>query len=230
MAWLNENRRVWALTLATALVASGIGLGVALIGGDGPPASTPRPTESPEATTSPPPTPTASPAASPTATPTRSPAATPLKTAPPAQDAANVDCDQTPTFCTSSTGRMTITDGRLSSNGKTDHSTNYANLPRTTMTWRFLQPGGTEADNGDEVERLRVTVLVENGTSDRTFVFPRREIALQLTRNADNVATAPSRGDPLDLPPGGSFEISFDQPITADGAYEWRGKTWFYEK
>lgn len=233
MAWLGGPRRVWALTLATAVVAAGIGLAIALLagGGDEQAEETPVPTLM-LAPTTPPQTPTPSPTATPesTATPSPSPAASPSPTVPPTREAASVNCNETPKFCTNVTGLMTVEGGDLESHGKIEHSTDYSDVPTSSMTWTFLKSDGSEAKEGDEVTKLRVFVVVENKTANRTFVFPRREIALVTTRNGNELTTPKTTGASFEMPPGGKLDSSFEVPITSDGSYEWRGKTWFYEK
>lgn len=224
--------RVWALTAATAVVATGIGLAVALIGGGGDEeaAETPLPTLTLAPTLSPTPAPSPSPTETPEATSTPAHTASPAPTVPPTREAASVDCAREPTFCTNVTGRMTVQNGRMTSQGRVEHSTDYSDAPTSSMTWLFLDSDGSEAEEGDRVTRLRVFVVVENKTANRTFVFPRREVLLETKRDGEPLDPIRTTGPSFEMPPGAKLDSSFEVPVTSDGSYEWRSKTWFYEK
>lgn len=183
-----------------------------------PPARTAAPTMSPA--------PTVSPTTAPTAMPTKAPSSG----SPPRTVAAkSVDCGRTPSFCSQSAGTMAVRDGELVSKGATNYGTNYANVPKTTMTWRILRADGAEAHRGDAASKMVVQVSIHNAT-DRTFVFPRREVALVVELNGETFHEVATEGPPFTMTPGGRLNARFDVPIAYDGDYRWRAKTWFYER
>lgn len=186
---------------------------------------TPPPLTLPTAT----PTPTGSPA--PSATPSESPTATPAPQPPPArQHARDVDCDRTPTYCSSTTGTMEVSDDKLVRSGTIQHSIDYSSVPDTTMTWHITREGGGgDARNGDDVETLEVAVEIRNDTNS-TWVIPNREVALIVTVDEEKVHELVTEGGDFVMRPGGSITARYTIPIAFEGKYEWRAKTWFYQR
>lgn len=236
---MNESRRIWALTALSAVVISAIGLAIATVGGgDGDdqaiatpsapivsaspslePTLTPPPDESPAATSVASPTTSVAPTTAPTTAPTP----------PPSGSASTVNCSQTPSYCSSTTGVMVIGGGNLGSESEIQHGTDYTHVPKTTMTSTPVKADGSEAKPGDEVKKLKVRVVVRNGT-DKTFVFPKREVALDVERDGDSYRKLKTDGPAFEMPPKGEMVANFEVPIGGNGQYTWRGKTFFYQK
>jgi hypothetical protein len=245
---MQPMQKTLIIVLITALAGAGIGVGATLLLRDdddrGVAIPTPFSTFSPDVspTESPSPSPTASPTVSPattaaaTATPVATSSTTSTSTEPPSgsapatRRATSVNCNTEPQFCSNATG-MRVSNGRLadtsqSPGGRTDPS----RYPTITMTTRFLRPGGGTAQEGDEFSTIVVDVLVENRTSNRTFVFPRREVALVITKNGQAYDTLLTRGEGFQMPPQGKLRAHYERPFLADGNYRWVAKTWYYTK
>jgi hypothetical protein len=235
---LSLNARMWVAALATAVVAAGIGLVIAVTspsGDDGvqalaSPTPSPLATEfAPEETESPLPTEAASPDVSPTLSPS---SPTPATAAPPTtarnRDPKTIDCAKEPRLCSDVTGTMTIKDGKLASSRNIPSGTDYSGVPETRMTTTILKPNQQPARQGDEVGWIKVRVDVENDTN-RTFVFPQRRVALVVRfKNKDDVNQ--TTGPYTEVPPGGALHADFLNPEIEDGTYQWRAKVWFYAK
>jgi hypothetical protein len=121
---------------------------------------------------------------------------------------------------------MEIRDDKLVSSGSIQHPTDYSAVPNTTMTWRIVREGGGDARNGDDVERLEVTVEVRNDTS-RTWVIPRREVALVVELDGERLHELVTEGPDFEMRPGGALTARYTIPLAFEGRYSWRGKTWF---
>ena len=76
---------------------------------------------------------------------------------------------------------------------------------------------------------LHVEVPIENKTK-ATFVFPKREILLVVTKDGAHFDTLATEGPRFEMPPGAKMTGKFDRPITHDGTYSWQAKTWYYAK
>jgi hypothetical protein len=242
---MQSTQRTLIIALITAIVGAGIGVGATLlVKNDDNNVAVPSPlvTFSPEATESASPSPSLSP--SPTASATAQVSASPQTTsqtsattthapsgsAPATRSAASVSCSSEPQFCSNSAD-MKVSGGKLSSTsshpgGHTD-KTRY---PVITMTTKYEGPNGSTAHTGGNLTQIVVDVVVENQTSNRTFVFPKREVALVLTKNGQKYDTLLTHGDGFEMPPGGKLKAHFERPIIADGNYDWVAKTWYYTK
>jgi hypothetical protein len=126
---------------------------------------------------------------------------------------------------------MTVSNGKLATSGQSAYNTDYSGVPKTTQTWKIVRKGtdNTQANNGDEVGSVRVHAEVTNGT-DKTFVFPNREVVLIVKRNGSAESPLRATVDSSEVPPGGRISADFFDPIIQDGSYEWRVRTYFYEK
>lgn len=232
---LSLNGRRWVAALATAVVASGIGLVVALVspsgtGGGGVTQAIATPTplieeESPLPEESPVATESATPEVSPS--PTASPATSPVPTSG-NRDPSTIDCDREPRFCSNVTGTMTVRGGRLQSFRNLPSRTDYSGVPLTRMMSTVLKPNQQPARNGDQVGWIKVRVDVINNT-DRTFVFPQRKVAL-VVRHNNKEDVNETIGPRTEVPPGGALHADFLNPEIEDGVYRWRAKVWFYAK
>ncbi len=223
-----------------AIVAAGIigtALTVLLWDDDDPIAmSSPTPSATATGTTAPPLTlpPSATPAASATPSATSSATSTPTTgpsggTPPPVQSASSVDCNRTPSFCTSTTGTMEIRDDKLVTSGTTQHSVDYSSVPNTTMTWHITKEGGGDAQNGDDVDRLLVTVEIHNDTNS-TWVVPRREVVLIVKLDGEELHKLVTNGPDFEMRPGGRLTARYTIPLAFEGKYSWRGNSAFYRK
>jgi hypothetical protein len=90
-------------------------------------------------------------------------------------------------------------------------------------------PDETKAAEGEPFKSIHVEVVVENKTA-QTFVFAKREIALDIYREGKLWDTLVTTGEGFNMTPGGKMTATFDRPITTDGDYEWQAKTWYYAK
>ncbi len=230
-----------ALSVFAALLAAGIigtALAVLLWDDDEPLAqrSTPSPTATQSPLTLPSPTPSAS--ASPTGSPVASASASPAATATTAPTSApsgsapravDVNCDQTPQYCTSTSGQMRINDDKLVSSGTTQHPADYSAVPNTSMTWKIVKEGGGDAQNGDDVSQVEIAVEVRNDTN-RTWVVPRREVVLRVFFNGSELHELVTSGADFEMRPGGVLTARYTVPIHETGDYSWRGKTSFYAR
>ena len=235
---MSLNARMWVAALATAVVASGIGLVVALVSPSGTgggtttqAVATPTPlleeSPLPEETTSPLPAESATPGVS------ASPTASASTTSAPAPSAGNrdprtVDCSKEPKLCSNVKGTMTIRNGKLESYRQIPSGTDYSGVPLTKMTSTVLKPNQQPARNGDDVGWIKVRVDVVNNT-ERTFVFPQRKVALVVTHKGKEDVNS-TTGPYTEVPPGGALHADFLNPELDDGTYEWRAKVWFYAK
>jgi hypothetical protein len=229
---LSLNARMWIAALATALVASGIGLAIALTvpSGSGTTQAllTPAPTETPlvEATESPLPSESATPSESPSPSPSASASAVPSAAA--VRDPKDVSCVTEPKLCSNVTGTMTVRGGKLAARQDVPTGTDYSGVPETKMTSTVLKPNQQPASSGDQVGWIKVHVDVVNNTS-RTFVFPQRKVALVVSHNNKEDVNE-TNGPYTEVPPGGALHADFLNPEIADGQYSWRVKVWFYAK
>jgi hypothetical protein len=171
----------------------------------------------------PPPPPAGAPAA--TVAPTPVPTASP----PPTVDAKTINCDRTPTFCSQTAGSMVVQEDKLVEKRAASYPTDYANVPKTAMSWQILRPDGAEAHRGDAARKLIVRVSIFNATQ-RTFVFPHRQIVLVVERNGQTFHEIVTKGAAFEMTPGSRLNAGFEIPIAYDGDYRWRAKTWFYEE
>jgi hypothetical protein len=232
------------IALITALVGAGIGVGATLLlkDDDNVAAPTPFSTFSPEVTLSPTPSPTLSPSPSPSASPTAAASASPIATsstsstqppsgpAPATRSATSVNCSSEPQFCSNATG-MKVSNGKLSDTSQSaGGNTNPSRYPTIHMSTKFQGPNGTTAHQGGTITGIVVDVLVENKTSNRTFVFPKREVALYITKNGQSYDTLLTHGDGFQMPPGGKLRAHYERPFISDGNYRWVAKTWYYTK
>jgi hypothetical protein len=234
---LNARMWAWAVTLAVVLSAIGVAIAVVSPSGSGEPSTTTAiasPTPLTEVEVTPEPATSESPAASESPAPSVSP--TPSASAsttaqPPAsgnRDPSTVDCAKEATLCSDVTGRMTVTNGKLTASGEQPSGTNYNGVPQTKMTSTVLKPNQQPAQGGDQVGWIKVHVDVVNNTS-KTFVFPQRKVALVVTHNGKDDVNETS-GPYTEVPPGGALHADFLNPETQDGTYTWRAKVWFYAK
>jgi hypothetical protein len=237
---LSLNARMWVAALATAVVASGIGLVVALVAPSGghhtavqaitSPSPTPEETASPEIT-EPPAVESATPEVSPTPSP--SPSASASSTAAPpvvqtTRDPKDIDCSKEPKLCSDVTGTMVIQGGKLRESKDVPSGTDYNGVPQTKMTSTVLKPNQQPASRDDEVGWIKVRVDIVNSTK-RTFVFPQRKVALDVKHNNKSDVNE-TNGPYTEVPPGGALHADFLSPEIADGTYQWRAKVWFYAK
>jgi hypothetical protein len=124
---------------------------------------------------------------------------------------------------------MSVEDGRLQIVPFDDPPPNYSGAPKISMTSEFRKQDKSEASAGDEVHSIHVEVVVQNNT-EKTFVFAKREIALDIYKDGELYDTLVTSGEGFDMTPGGKMTATFDRPITSDGDYLWQAKTWYYEK
>src|SRR5207302_4238972 len=172
---LSLNARMWIAALATAVVASGIGLVIAVTapsGGGQKVTAIASPTPSPLQTAAPAVTESASPAATESAS--RSVAPSPSESAsrtsqppaaPSARDPKTVDCKKEPKLCSDVTGTMTVKNGKLQSSNDVPSGTDYSGVPQTKMTSGVLKPDQSPAVTGDQVGWIKVHVDVINNTT-----------------------------------------------------------------
>jgi cytoskeletal protein RodZ len=229
---------MWVAALATAVVASGIGLVIALEAPSGgghkaapvaiaSPSPTASEAASPATTQTPAPTESAAPSATPSPSASASTTSQP-PSSPSTRDPATIDCTKEAQYCSDVTGSMVVKDGKLQSTKDTPSGTDYGGVPQTKMTSTVLKPDQQPAVPGDDVGWIKVHVDVVNDTS-RTFVFPQRKIALVVTHNGKDDVNETS-GPSTDVPPGGALHADFLNPEAQDGTYTWRAKVWFYAK
>jgi hypothetical protein len=226
------------IALATAVVAAALAAGATILLTDdddlaisSPPITTqtPLPTASAEATVS----------ASATGESLR-PAPAPGQSAPtttapsqpspsvPIRSAKSVDCDDEEQKCSQPYG-MSVEDGKLRIVPVDDPPPNYSGVPKISMDSEFRKEDKSEASNGDELDAIHVQVVVQNNT-EKTFVFAKREIALDIYKDGKLYDTLVTTGEGFNMTPGGKMTATFDRPITSDGDYLWQAKTWYYEK
>ena len=232
-------RRQILIALATAVVAAALAAGATVLltddGDDLAVATPPLSTQTPLATTS------AGATESPSATggSTR-PAPAPGSTAAPAtnrpttspstqiRSAKSVDCDSEENKCSQPYG-MSVEDGKLQIVPVDDPPPDYSGVPKISMSSEFRKKDESEASNGDDVHSIHVEVVVQNNT-EKTFVFAKREIALDIYKDGKLYDSLVTTGPGFDMTPGGKMTATFDRPITSDGHYLWQAKTWYYEK
>jgi hypothetical protein len=179
------------------------------------------PTTSPTATPTGSPAASASPAASstaatsaPTPAPTSAPSATPYRAA------SSVNCEKPDDakYC-SREDAMVVADGKATNTPDNKGAITYPGGLTITMVSKF-----------DEAKHnLHVDVTIENKTK-KTFVFPKREIALLIERNGSRFDLLKTTGASFEMTPGGKMTGKFDRPISKDGSYTWQTKTWYFEK
>jgi hypothetical protein len=146
----------------------------------------------------------------------------------PIRSAKSVDCDDEEKKCSQPYG-MSVEGGKLQIVPVDDPAPNYSGAPKITMTSEFRKKDQTKASNGDEVHAIHVEAVVENNT-EQTFVFAKREIALDIYKDGKLYDTLVTTGPGFSMTPGGKMTATFDRPITSDGDYLWQAKTWYYEK
>jgi hypothetical protein len=144
------------------------------------------------------------------------------------RSASSVNCDKEPKRC-SAEHAVRVRDGNVDGELGRDDPPSYSGVPTITMTSELRQDDDSEADDGDELGAIFVEVTVEN-TTDETFVFNKREVALDIYRDGERVQTLATEGPGFNLTPGGKMSATFDRPIASDGRYEWRAKIWYYRK
>jgi len=144
------------------------------------------------------------------------------------RSAKSVDCDDEDQKCSQSYG-MGVENGKLQIVPVDDPPPNYSGVPKITMDSEFRKKDQSKASNGDELHSIHVEVVVENNT-EKTFVFAKREIALDIYKDGKLYDTLVTTGEGFNMTPGGKMTATFDRPITSDGDYLWQAKTWYYEK
>jgi hypothetical protein len=225
------------IALATAVVAAALAAGatILLTDDDDLVVSSPTPTISPLVTASADP---ASPSATdgsvePAPAPGRTgtPAATTASTLPPStqiRSAKSVDCDDEANKCSRPAG-MAVEDGKLHIVPIDDPTPNYSGVPTISMSSEYRKKDESKASEGDDVSSIHVEVVVQNKT-ESTFVFAKREIALDIFKDGKLYDSLATTGEGFNMTPGGKMTATFDRPITSDGDYLWQAKTWYYEK
>lgn len=168
-----------------------------------------------------------------TAASARSPAASPAATATPARtveirSAKSVDCEREPRFCS---GKETVTldAGRRRTSHSVPQTVKRDDAPTIAMTSELQESNGSAAESGDAVAAIHVEVEVTNST-DRTFVFDKREIVLEIYRNGRLFDSFSTKGEGFELTPGSKMTGEFDRPISQSGEYTWQAKIWYYRK
>lgn len=213
--------------------------------------ATPSPTPVPTASATPEvsPSPSASPAATPAVTPaptSTAPATTPRPTAttggggttPTTRSPSSVNCGAEPYFC-SGIERMVVVNGTLQTRSSSPPA-NPPGQPTWTMTSRVLDQSGGDAATGERAEVLKVDVLIKNNTN-RTFVFPKVEILLDVFRDGSRIIRVPSSENrSFEMRPNTSMTATFTVRLpqsgappnnrTQDGTYQWQAKTWYYQR
>lgn len=144
------------------------------------------------------------------------------------RSAKSVDCDSERQKCSAPDG-MSVEDGKLKVVPVDDPAPDYSGVPRIVMDTEFREPDKSTASNGDDLDAIHVEVVVQNNTQ-KTFVFAKREIALEIYKDGELYDTLVTSGEGFDMTPGGKMTATFDRPITSDGDYLWQAKTWYYEK
>ena len=144
------------------------------------------------------------------------------------RSAKSVDCEDEANKCSRADG-MRVDGGRVSEAPVDDPPPNYSGVPTISMTSQFRKKDMTGASEGDELHSIHVEVTVQNRTED-TFVFAKREIALDIFKDGKLYDTLVTSGEGFNMTPGGKMTATFDRPITTDGDYLWQAKTWYYEK
>ena len=226
------------IALATAVVAAALAAGATILLTDDDDlafSSPPIATESPLATASDlPSSPSVTngstepaPAPGRTDTPATTSAATSTPSVP-IRSAKSVDCDDEANKCSRADG-MRVEAGRVYEAPVDDPPPNYSGVPTISMTSQFRKEDKTSASEGDELHSIHVEVVVQNKT-EKTFVFAKREIALDIYKDGKLYDTLATTGEGFNMTPGGKMTATFDRPITSDGDYLWQAKTWYYEK
>jgi hypothetical protein len=231
-------QRTLLIALAAAVLAAGVATTATIVftgDDDDRAAETPIPLLSPAATSeveTASPTPTASASEEPNDDESASPArtASPPTTAPGVaiRAARDVDCDEDPAFC-SSTDRMTVTDDSLDGSLQESSDTKRATRPSIVLESNAWTPSKKDASDGDDIGSIHMEVTVSN-SSQKTFVFAKREIVLEVFRNGKLYDRFATSGAGFEMTPGSKMTGTFDRPITQDGSYSWRAKIWYYEK
>ena len=223
------------IALATAVVAAALAAGATILLTDDddlaistPPITTqtPIPTASDDATASPSEPLRPAPAPGQSAPTTTAPSQPSPSVA--IRSAKSVDCDDEEQKCSQPYG-MGVEDGKLQIVPVDDPPPNYSGAPRITMDSEFRKKDQSVASNGDDLRSIHVEVVVQNNT-EKTFVFAKREIALDIYKDGKLYDTLVTSGEGFNMTPGGKMTATFDRPITSDGDYLWQAKTWYYEK
>jgi hypothetical protein len=229
------------IALVAVVVAAGVAATAAIVLDDGDETAaliSPSPSATPAATSevvtaspSPGSTPTATPAGSATAGPTASPTPAPTVTTKPGvtiRTAKSVDCDDEPKFCSAGEG-VTLDDDRMVTGRSTPQTVKYTDVPTITMSSELRESNDSRAEESDPVTSIHVEVEVNNKTQ-RTFVFAKREIVLEIFRNGRLYDSFATKGPGFEMTPGSKMTGTFDRPVTDGGEYSWQAKVWYYEK
>jgi len=232
------------IALVAVVVAAGVAATAAIVLDDGddtvalgspspsltPAATSEVVTASPSPGTSP--TPTATPAGSATAGPAgSSPTPAPTITTKPGvtvRSASSVDCEDEPKFCSAGEG-MELDGDRIVTSRSQPQTVAYDDVPNITMSTELRESNNSEAEASDPITSLHVEVLVRNETQ-RTFVFAKREIVLEIFRNGKRYDSFATKGPGFEMTPGSEMTGTFDRPITEGGEYTWQAKVWYYRK
>lgn len=231
-------RRRILIALVTAVVAGGLATGATILLTDDDIAipTPPLVTQTPIATTTVgASTPSAmsgsaAPAPAPGTDGTSAPAPSGATSSPSTQvrSAKSVNCDTEEQKCSQPYG-MSVEDGTLQIVPVDDPAPSYSGVPKITMDSEFRKSDESQASNGDDLHSIHVEVVVQNNT-EKTFVFAKREIALDIYKGGKLYDTLVTTGPGFSMTPGGKMTATFDRPITSDGDYLWQAKTWYYEK
>jgi len=194
--------------------------------------STPPPSQSATVTFAPVTSPTASASAAPSASPspaastaasatphgTPGPTAKPTPTPHPVRAVSSVNCSNASDaqYCSKS-DQATYANGSFTTQPTNPTPTPYPNTATISM-----QSSVTNSN-------IHVVVTIENKTS-KTFYFPKREIDLVVLKNNSSYDTLATNGAAFTMSPGAKMTGTFDLPLTENGTYSWRAKTWYYAK
>ena len=124
---------------------------------------------------------------------------------------------------------MVVAEGRYAKAPANKSIAASSTAPTITMRSEIRKPDDSQASEGDYVGSIHVDVTIENKTS-KTFVFPKREIIFEITKDGQHFDTLTTSGPGFAMTPGGKMMGQFDRPIAKDGTYSWRAKTWFTTK
>jgi hypothetical protein len=144
------------------------------------------------------------------------------------RSASSVDCENEPKFC-GPREAVNVSDDRYDFVTTSGQLAEYPGAAKITMDTEIRDADDNEAQDGDEAGSIHALVEVEN-TTDRTLVFPKREIVLDIFRNGRLWDRLITKGPGFEMTPGGKMKGTFDRPLTEDGEYTWQAKTWYYTK
>lgn len=136
-------------------------------------------------------------------------------------------CEREPRFCSAKDGNG-VADGKLAreTNG---NDPSYEGVPSIDITSESRKNDGTKAAIGQQVGSIHVEVVVRNDT-DRTYVFDKREVVLDIFRNGERYDRLVTTGPGFEMTPGGRMTAQFDRPIVEDGTYSWQAKVRYHAK